>query len=57
MRYNRRNSLHLFAPATLLADAIAPAIAETRNLKLVSAAHHGLDPLEAEGLIQVEWLR
>jgi len=40
-----------------LADAIALAIAETRNLKLVSADHHELDPLEAEGLIQVEWLR
>jgi uncharacterized protein with PIN domain len=40
-----------------LADAIALAIAETRNLKLVSADHHELDPIEAEGLIQVEWLR
>lgn len=40
-----------------LADSIALAIAETRNLKLVSADHHELDPLEAEGLIQVEWLR
>jgi len=40
-----------------LADAIALAIAETRNLKLVSADHHELDPLEAQGLIQVEWLR
>lgn len=40
-----------------LADAIALAIAETRNFKLVSADHHELDPLEAEGLIQVEWLR
>jgi len=40
-----------------LADAIALAIAETRNLRLVSADHHELDPLEAEGLIQVEWLR
>ena len=40
-----------------LADAIALSIAETRNLKLVSADHHELDPLEAVGLIQVEWLR
>lgn len=40
-----------------LADAIALAIAETRNIKLVSADHHELDPLEADGLIQVEWLR
>ena len=40
-----------------LADAIALAIAETRDLKLVSADHHELDPLEADGLIQVEWLR
>jgi uncharacterized protein with PIN domain len=40
-----------------LADAIALAIAETRKFKLVSADHHELDPLEAEGLIQVEWLR
>lgn len=40
-----------------LADAIALAIAETRNLKLVSADHHELDSIEAEGLIQVEWLR
>ena len=42
-----------FAPATLLTDAIA----EMHNSKLVSADHHELDPLEAEGLIQVEWLR
>ncbi|OGT00765.1 MAG: hypothetical protein A3F73_05950 [Gallionellales bacterium RIFCSPLOWO2_12_FULL_59_22] len=40
-----------------LADAIALAIAETRNLKLVSADHHELDSLEAEGLIRVEWSR
>lgn len=40
-----------------LADAIALAIAETRNIKLVSADHHELDPLEADGLIQIEWLR
>ncbi|MHB1618528.1 MAG: hypothetical protein ACYCTY_00900 [Sulfuricella sp.] len=30
-----------------LADAIALAIAETRNIKLVCADHHELDPLEA----------
>lgn len=53
MRYNRRNRLHLFASAPLLADTIALA-AETRNLKLVSAE---TDALEADGLIQVEWLR
>lgn len=40
-----------------LADAIALAVAETRNFKLVSADHHELDPIEADGLIQVEWLR
>lgn len=40
-----------------LADAIALAVAETRNLKLVSADHHELDTIEAEGLIQIEWLR
>ncbi len=40
-----------------LADAVALAIAEIRDLKLVSADHHELDPIEAEGLIQVEWLR
>lgn len=40
-----------------LADAIALAIAQTRNLKLVSADHHELDAFEAEGLIQIEWLR
>lgn len=40
-----------------LADAIALAIAETRNIKLVSADHHELDPLEADGLIRIEWLR
>lgn len=40
-----------------LADAIALAIAETRQLKLVSADHHELDTLVAEGLIDVEWIR
>ncbi len=40
-----------------LADAMALAISETRHLKLVSADHHELDPIDAEGLIQVEWLR
>ncbi|MDX8399856.1 MAG: hypothetical protein R8K20_06365 [Gallionellaceae bacterium] len=51
--------LAFFASPTLIADAIAIALAsvETRNLKRVSADHHELDALEAEGLIQVEWLR
>lgn len=40
-----------------LADAVALGIAETRNLKLVSADHHELDPLVAQGLIHVEWIR
>ncbi len=40
-----------------LADAIALAVAEIRGLRLISADHHELDPLEAAGLIQVEWIR
>lgn len=40
-----------------LADAIALAIAETRNIKLVSADHHELDAIVADGLIDVEWIR
>ncbi|HIJ84466.1 MAG: PilT protein domain protein [Magnetococcales bacterium] len=40
-----------------LADAIALGIAETRSFKLVSADHHELDPLVAQGLVHVEWIR
>ncbi|MBT8420496.1 MAG: PIN domain-containing protein [Gammaproteobacteria bacterium] len=40
-----------------MADALALGIAETRALRLVSADHHELDPLEAQGLVQVEWIR
>ena len=40
-----------------LADAIALAVAEVRGLRLVSADHHELDPLETAGLVKIEWIR
>ncbi len=40
-----------------LADAIALGIAEVRSLRLVSADHHELDPLESAGLVSIEWIR